>query len=292
VPTFSEHAADWLEKKKATAKGFGVLKGHVGKHLNPTFGKKALDQVTVADVNRWIAKQSETAKPATVKRQLGTFNAIVNDAINSGLIEENPTRKADKIKGIEARQRFVTEEEWQIILDTADRIEADNEEKKDKTPQQKRGWLRHYVMWAYQSGMRRSEILNLTWQNVRQIDEGYVVIEVLNSKNDKSRTVTCTQEMRAILNHLRELDREAEDHRLFPVSLTTVKRTLTKLWKATGLADVRLHDLRRSHATLLVQKGVDVRTVAGRLGHTGTGMLAQHYAVNLGDMEAAKAFDH
>jgi hypothetical protein len=36
---------------------------------------------------------------------------------------------------------------------------------------------------------------------------------------------------------------------------------------------------------------VDVRTVAARLGHSGTAMLAKHYAVNLGDVQAAKAFD-
>ncbi|MEM1133936.1 MAG: tyrosine-type recombinase/integrase [Pseudomonadota bacterium] len=96
--------------------------------------------------------------------------------------------------------------------------------------------------------------------------------------------------MHKILEQLGELDRADGDERLFPVSLTAAKRSLTKLWKATGLNDVRLHDLRRTHATTLVSKGIDVRTVSGRLGHTGTAMLAKHYAVNLGDIEAAKAF--
>jgi len=45
-----------------------------------------------------------------------------------------------------------------------------------------------------------------------------------------------------------------------------------------------------THATILIQRNVDPRTVAGRLGHSGTAMLTKHYAVDLGDIEAAKTF--
>jgi integrase len=96
--------------------------------------------------------------------------------------------------------------------------------------------------------------------------------------------------MESIITALRQLERAENDRRLFPVSLTTLKRSLTGLWKASGLQDVRLHDLRRTHATILIQRNVDPRTVAGRLGHSGTGMLARHYAVDRGDMDAAKVF--
>lgn len=288
--SFASYATDWLERKKSTLKGYGVTKGHVTTALIPTFGKKALDAITVSDVNRWIGKQRASLAPATVQRQLSTFNSIMNDAVRNGLVERNPASRADKIRGVEARQRFVTEQEWQTILATCERIEREQEEKREQTPQRKRGWLRHYVAWAYNSGMRRAEILALTWDNVRTLDAEHTVVEVLNSKNGKSRYVSCTAEMRSILEALEQLDRAEGDNRLFPVSFTTLKRALTALWKATGLKDVRLHDLRRSHATILVNKGIDVRTVAGRLGHSGTAMLAKHYAVDRGDKEAAAAF--
>jgi integrase len=116
------------------------------------------------------------------------------------------------------------------------------------------------------------------------------VVEVVNTKTGKPRFVTCTNEMEKIAAALRKLDRGRDDDRLFPVSLSTLKRSLTKLWRATGLEDVRLHDLRRTHATILIQKNIDPRTVAGRLGHSGTAMLARHYAVDRGDVAAARAF--
>lgn len=290
VPTFAAYSADWLDRKRATLKGYGISKGHIISALCPHFGRKALDSITVGDVNRWIGTQSATLKPATVQRQLSTFNAIINDAVRNGLIERNPSSRADRIKGVEGRQRFVTDEEWQRIMATADEIEREQEDKKEQTPQQIRGWLRHYVVWAYNSGMRRGEILILKWDNVRLVNEGHTVVEVLNSKNGKSRFVSCTPEMQSIIDALRMQARFNGDTRLFPVSMTTAKRALTKLWKATGLDDVRLHDLRRSHATILIDKGVDPRTVAGRLGHTGTAMLAKHYAAYRGDKEAAALF--
>lgn len=290
VPTFAAHAAEWLERKKSTLKSYGVTQGNVNRSLLPAFGKKSLNAITVGDVNKWIGAKRATLKPGTVQRELNTLNAILNDAVRNGLIDRNPATWADKIKGVEARQRFVTDKEWQTILASCDRIEQEQQEKKDQTPQRIRGWLRHYVAWAYNSGMRRAEILDLAWDNVREIDAEHTVVEVLNSKSDKSRFVSCTPDMKVIIEALRALPRLDGDGRLFPLSMSTLKRSLAALWKTTGLTDVRLHDLRRSHATILMSKGIDPRTIAGRLGHSGTAMLAKHYAVDRGDKEAAAAF--
>ena len=290
IATFAVYAEEWLKRKKSTLKSYALTKAQVASALNPSFGKRALNEITVADVNHWIAKQSANLKPASVQRHLGTFNSIMNDAVRNGVIERNPSQRADRIRGIEPRQRFITDDEWECILHAADKIEREQEAAKKQTPQQIRGWLRHYVVWAYHSGMRRGEILQLTFDHVRQIAAGHTVVEVVNTKSGKPRFVTCTEVMERIVDELRKLERAEGDNRLFPVSMTTLKRSLTKLWKRTGLDDVRLHDLRRTHATILIKRNIDPRTVAGRLGHSGTAMLAKHYAVDLGDVEAAKVF--
>ena len=287
VRAFSAYAKDWLDRKAHTLRSFGVTQGNVQRSLIPYFGKMALDKITVGDVNQWVGKQRATLKPSTVQRELNTLNAILNDAVRNGIIERNPAIWADKIKGIDARKRFVTADEWQTILRTIDQIELQQNENSDRTPHRVTGWLKPLVEWAYNSGMRRAEILGLTWESVRHMADDRIVVEVLISKNGTSRSVTCTDDMKDILDELGTLARVDGDIRLFPVSMTTVKRGLTKLWAATGLPDVRLHDLRRTHATNLMQKGIDPRTIAGRLGHTGTAMLAKTYAVYLGDADAA-----
>ena len=291
VPTFAKYAEDWLERKRTVHRGFAVTKGNVHSALNPTFGKLPLDAITIGDVNRWIGKQRAKLKPSSVLRHLAVFKAIMNDAVRNGIIERNPTERADKVKGVEARQRFVTEAEWQTIVETAERIEAEQEVEKEQKPQQIRGWLRHYVVWAYNSGMRRAEILGLTWQNVRPMVGAGTQIEVINTKTANPRHITCTADMEAILAALTKLERVKGDERLFPVSMMTLKRSLSKLWKATGLPDVRLHDLRRTHATHLMQLGIDPKAIAGRLGHSGLSMLGRHYAVDRGDAEAVRRLD-
>ncbi len=290
VPTFGKYADEWLERKKTQLRSFGVTKGNVNTALKPTFGSKALNAITVADLNKWIGKQSASLKPSSVQRQLNTFNSIMNSALSEGLINENPYAKAHRVKGIEERQRFITESEYKKILSTVDRIERKQEKEKDSKPHQLRGWLKPYIEWAYESGMRRAEILNLTWANIRTLEGQMAKVEVRNTKTSNPRYVTCTGKMEAILKTLAALDREEGDNRLFPVSMTTLKRALTRLWKQCGVEDVRLHDMRRTHATLLMEMNIDPRTVAGRLGHTGTGMLAKRYAVNRGDEFAAGLF--
>lgn len=290
APTFGQYADEWLERKEHQLRSFGVTKGNVNSALKPTFGEKALNAITVADVNRWIGRQSAKLKPSSVQRQLNTFNSIMNSALKEGLIDENPYLKAHRVKGIEARQRFITADEYNKILETIDAIEATQFEEMKSKPHQIRGWLRHFVEWAYESGMRREEILNLSWSNIRQMDGGLTKVEVINTKTSNPRFVTCTPRMGAIIGELAKLPRAEADNRLFPVSMPTLKRSLTRLWKACGLEDVRLHDLRRTHATMLMDMNIDPRTVAGRLGHTGTAMLARTYAVNRGDEKAASLF--
>jgi integrase len=97
--------------------------------------------------------------------------------------------------------------------------------------------------------------------------------------------------MEAILVALAKLERMPDDERLFPVSMMTLKRSLSNLWKETGLPDVRLHDLRRTHATMMMQLGIDPKAIAGRLGHSGLSMLGRHYAVDRGDAEAVRRFE-
>lgn len=107
------------------------------------------------------------------------------------------------------------------------------------------------------------------------------------SKSGKFREIGCNATMLHMLGLLQRLPRNEGDDRIFPLSLTTLKRKLTLLWKDSGLGDVRLHDLRRTHATVLVRNGVDVRTVVGRLGHADLAMVSKVYAVYCGDADAS-----
>lgn len=288
---FATHAHGWLDRKKHTLRGFSTVKGHVRGHLLTAFGAKLLKEITTGDVNKWLANQRKTLKPATVARQFSTLNSILNDAVKTELIERNPTEKADRVSGIEPRSRFLDMGELKTVLAAASKIEAEDDAKAAQTPQQRRGWLRDFVLWAINSGMRRQEILNLRYSDIKTLTGGLTVIEIPTTKSGRPRSISASPAMLSIIERTRKLDRALLDDRVFPVSITTVKRKLTTLWKVCGLSDVRLHDLRRTHGSVLVKGGVDVRTVAHRLGHHDLKMLMTTYAVFLGDEDATKAAD-
>ena len=76
--------------------------------------------------------------------------------------------------------------------------------------------------------------------------------------------------------HLRKID-----DRIFPLGRSQLRKRFVKARKAAGLEDVTIHDLRRTHSTLALIGGVDLRTLSGRGGHSME-MLQKHYAALVG----------
>ena len=233
-------------------------------------------------MNRWIAKRLKFAKPGTVQREFNTLRAILNDAVRSGLIERSPTQNADPIRGATARQRFLTNKELVGLLTVA---EAQAE------------WLPDFILWSVHSGMRKGEILALRWSDIRELEPERVFVQIRNSKSGQPRIVTATRTMREIL--CRQKGRRVDgDERVFPISRMTLRRRWEGARVAAGLADATVHDLRRTHSTHAAIAGVDLRTLAARIGHTDLSMLHKHYAAVVGSAseEAAekieKAFGH
>lgn len=263
---FSDYAADWLERLKKRTRGHKTAEIHLNAHLLEIFGGKRLDAIRVADVNGYISARLADAKPSTVKREVDTLKAILNDAVKTGYIEGNPGRHADRIRGIAPRQRFLDAEEIIQLLAKADET-AD--------------WLPDFVLWCLHSGMRRGEVLQLLWSDVRKLPNDRQIVQIQKSKSDQPRIVVCTSTMIEILERQRNRKKDG-DERVFPIARMTLRRKWEAARREAGLEDVTIHDLRRTHSTQAAVAGVDLRTLAGRLGHANLSMLEKHYAALVG----------
>ena len=280
---FSDWAADWLGRFKKWVRAFETAEIHLNTHILPAFGKKTLDAIRVQDFNKYISSRLSKAKPSSVKRELGTLNAILNDAVRAGHLEVNPGRHADKKwqKGIIGRQRFLNAEERTALLAKAEETA---------------GWLKDFILFALYSGMRRGEILGLLWSDVITLPKGNQIVLVRNTKSDQPRMVPCNDTMNLVLECQKGRQKD-QDERVFPIALKTLKRNWKKAQEASGLHKgekrVTIHDLRRTNATEAVVAGVDLRTLAGRLGHGDLSMLEKHYAVLVGSAseEAAEKIE-
>jgi integrase len=162
------------------------------------------------------------------------------------------------------------------------------------------------VLLAALCGLRRGEILALKWEDVdldrrillvrRSLEEvrvdGQRVARFKETKTGRARAVAMPP---LVVEALREHRRtqaaerlragpEWKDHNLVvcgpfgePLTPSAVSRGFGRLTKMLGLRR-RFHDLRHAHASHLVRAGVDVRTVAGRLGHSTPSLTLNVYS--------------
>lgn len=270
---FKDWAKDWLARSKSRVRGFGILSGHIKSYLIPFFGENSLNDITVADINRWQSGQLTNLKPGTVKRQLNTLKACLNDAIKSGHIEKNPCNGANRITGINRRQRFLDAEEILRLLAAAEKLSP---------------WVADLILWFLHSGMRKSEALGITWLNIKTLPNNTLIIELSQTKSGEGRQVVCTKTMKEIIDRQKSRKIKGDD-RLFPYADITIRRKWVKVREQAGLSDVVMHDLRRTHTTHAVIANVDLNTLADRIGHANLDMLQKHYAAIVGSASAEAA---
>lgn len=123
------------------------------------------------------------------------------------------------------------------------------------------------------TGGRRSEVLNLTWQD---ITDEYIIFR--NTKNKKERKVPIPDPLKKIIKQMRGDKKITKIGRIFPdYDKDYVSRKFKKYFKKAGFPEIRLHDLRHTYASLLIMNGVDIYTVRELLGHSGIS-VTQIYA--------------
>ncbi|MDQ0972399.1 integrase [Neobacillus niacini] len=165
---------------------------------------------------------------------------------------------------------------------------------------------------AFYTGMRRGEVLGLRWQDVefeKSLQEVKKVgLTFKEPKSGKSRSITITPTLVMELKKLYKqqltdkllLGQEYQDLDLVfaqkngkPIQPTEMARNYRKMVEISGLPYIRFHDLRHTHATLLLQQGVHPKVVSERLGHSTIGITMDTYTHVLPNMqkEAALQFE-
>ncbi|MCC2643967.1 MAG: putative Integrase [Nitrospira sp.] len=154
-------------------------------------------------------------------------------------------------------------------------------------------WVRELVTFAIHTGMRRGEILALTWAGV---DFTRRTVTVFQSKNGERRTMPVNQTVLDLLAQKRaqrsgatkilEQDFVFVSQSCTPIDSSNLRRRFVSSLKAAQITDFHFHDLRHTFATRLVQAGVDLYKVQRLLGHKSPSMTqryAHHYPESLRD---------
>ena len=236
-------------------------------HILPFFGSKPINEIKASDVRRWQAKlmSSPNNYSQTYLKKINTeLNSIINYAKRFYDLNTNPCGKAGTIGKAKAEEM----DYW-----TYDEYIAFREGVKDKSLS--------YICFEvlYWTGMREGELLALSPADIDldnktiSINRTYQRIEgkdvFTSPKTRKSKRKIpipdfLCQELSDYIQSRYMLD---ADERLFPVTKSYLSHEMIRGCKNTGVKKIRIHDIRHSHASLLINQGCDALMLADRLGH-------------------------
>lgn len=294
----SDWLTTWLEVykkpsvKQTTYEGYErVVKGH----LIPTIGSVYLKDLRPDHIQAMLNEKSTTGnlktggplQPRMIEYIYAVLHVALEQAYKNQIIIFNPCGMVTKPQ--KARKEFYC---W-----TADEASAFLAAMKDD---------RNYIIYllALTTGLRRSELLGLRWADIDMkknlLSVNQVMVRVKGGykfqepKTKKSkRTIQVSDK---VITSLKQWKRKQSIEKAAfpgefnkqdlilcsimgePVNPESISRNFKKDLEAAKLPDIRFHDLRHCHASMLLEQGADLKTISDRLGHSTIVMTADIYS--------------
>jgi len=235
-------------------------------HISPTFGHLRFRDLKMADIVRFHDAKRVELCAATSNRLLALLKRVVNVAIMHEHCDRNPCRGVRMHAEENIRDRTIAGDELRRFINALaqepSRVAAD------------------FFMFALATAARREECLQMQWAEVF-IDEGFWRLPVCRAKSKKARVIPLNAVALQILESRAASGKgvyvfEGKDGKPLSNPSRAWKRVLIK----AGITDLKMHDLRRSAATLLINQGGGNMTQASNLlGHApGSTLTATRYA--------------
>ena len=260
VLTFQEfaelHYLPYAMMNKLTAKSDA---GSLKLHFYPKWGKKPLSDIGQQDIQKLLDGLLEGRKPSTVNRLRSLILRMFRLAMEWGFVDKHPGQYIRKLKENNVRQFFLNRQE------VANFIRACNEE-----PNRTQA---NALKFALLTGMRIGEITSSKWECLTVDDDGNWSLFLPHTKSGLSRTVLLNDLAKEVMKDQRRFQKLknpyifAGDAEGRPIAHP--KKAFARIRKAAGIKDsFRIHDLRHSFASILINSGnATLYDVQHLLGH-------------------------
>jgi len=227
------------------------------KWLHSILGGLMLDEITLDVIARIKESRLKDVGKSTTNRYLALVRAILKRAVDEwDWLEKAP--KVKLFKESEGRIRFITPEQVQALLRELPAHQRD------------------MVLFALQTGLRQSNVVNLEWLQVN-LEQGHMWVNAAQSKNRKPIAVPLNREALAVLH--RQLGKHPA--RVFTFAGQPIVNANTRAWrnalKRAGIEDFRWHDLRHTWASWHRMQGTPTHELQ-QLGGWRTGAMVERYA--------------
>ena len=242
------------------------------KHLAHPFGHRLLNEICAENIDRWMTKHiQEKYKASTVNKHAGLLNRMLNVAVEWEYIEKNPFDKAiiKKFPTGDHVQRFLTANEIRRLLSACS---------KEPHP-----YLYFFVKLLLLTGARSSELRLCKWNDI-DLTKGELYIGL--SKNGRSRRIILSDSSIQELCRVREKSESLGTPTMASnwvftnpktqLPYTSMQIAFSKARKRARLDTVRIHDLRHTFASLLINNGASIYEVQKLLGHHHVSMTERY----------------
>lgn len=229
----------------------------------PALGKIKVQHIKRADIE--ILHKNLQKTPYQANRTLALLSKMFSLAVAWELRKDNPVTGIEKYQE-EKRDRWLNEEELDRLWDTLDRYPS---------------YLTAYVFkFLLLTGARKGEALGATWDQF-DLEKGIWTKPSHLTKQKKKEHLPLSERALEVLQTVKKLPLK-ESFYVFPGKvegqpLQEIKTFWKKILKEANLNDVRVHDLRHTHASHLVSSGLSLSIVGKLLGHTQAS-TTQRYA--------------
>lgn len=265
IPLYRELSTMHLADAKIFQRSYSTTEMYVRRHIIPKWGKVRLNDIETRAVSQWLSeKRAEGLAPATVEKIRVIFGRSFALGARWGIpgADKNPTRGVSRKPLNNARERFLSAEE-------AARLRV-------AVAASQNTQLQHIVGLLLLTGARVRELLDARIEHV-DIDRRTWLIPT--SKTGKPRHVPLSKAALAIVE---ALPRFNDCPWLVPNPDTlkpyvSIKHGWQRAIKVAKLPGLRIHDLRHSAASFMVNSGVDLFAVGKVLGHASY-QSTQRYA--------------
>jgi len=232
-----------------------------------------LRNLTPFDIERFRASRIKKGNSkSTVNRYVQLVGKMLSLAKEEGYLEQNPARKVKSFSEKDTqKERILTEAEEEKLMENC-------------SPN-----LKPIIVTALNTGMRRAEILGLTWS---QIDFEVRSIRIEKTKSGRIRHIPINDGLFKQFLKLKSDNGQSPFVFLNPETkrpFLDMKTPFKRACKISGIEGMRFHDLRHTFATRLVANGIDVETVRDLLGHHSI-LVTQRY-VHSSDERKRKAVE-
>jgi integrase/recombinase XerD len=238
------------------------------KHLMLHFGNIELGKISAFLGERFLLSHYQKSKHSALLYHR-VFKAAFNKAVTWNYIESNPF-VGFKLPKIQLRTpKFISMEELEHICDCTDRE-----------------IFKDIFRFAFLTGMRCGEIINLTWDNI-DLNNNSIQIgsESFITKSRKIRFIPIANPVKEILLDHPPLHLSLKSFYVFnkgngvPYRADYLSKKFKRAVRSARLSeDIHFHSLRSSFGSLLLQKGVSISVISKLLGHSSISVTEKHYA--------------